>query len=207
MTWSISGNYLAGCSCAVVCGCAVDAKPHDPQGREECLGCVVFHVEEGRLDDVNLSGVDFVLYNHFPSNLTSGNWKVGLVIDEGATDEQTDAVARIVSGSEGGAFGELSQFYGENLGVERASVSLSDGERPRLSVDGKTELEFEPLRGPDGGPTTMKNAMFGFSPEFTLGRTTGSSNAFGLSFQGAYGEASDYAFSSEQTEGAPTGRG
>lgn len=207
MTWSISGNYLAGCSCAVVCGCAVDAKPHDPQGREECLGCAAFHVEEGRSDDVDLSGVDFVLYNHFPSNLTAGDWKVALVIDDGATDEQADAVERIVSGHAGGAFGELSQFYGEILGVERASISLSDGETPRLSVGGKTELTFEPLRGPDGGPTTMKNAMFGFAPEFTLGRTTGSSNAFGLSFDGEYGEVSNYAFSSEQPAGAPTGRG
>ncbi|MFF7890180.1 hypothetical protein ACH40F_58075 [Streptomyces sp. NPDC020794] len=37
MTWSISGNYLAGCSCAMVCGCAVDAKLQDPQGREDGL--------------------------------------------------------------------------------------------------------------------------------------------------------------------------
>lgn len=206
MAWSISGNYLAGCSCAVVCGCAVDAKPHDTQGREECRGCIAFHVADGRLDDVDLSGVDFALYNQFPSNLTAGNWKVGLVIDEGAGDQQADALERIVSGREGGAFGELAQFFGEYLGLERASVTLSDGDNPRLSVAGKTDLTFEALRGPDGNPTTMKNAMFGFAPEFTLGRTTGSSNAFGLSFSGAYGEQSDYAFSSEQPEGAPTGR-
>jgi hypothetical protein len=31
MTWSISGNYLAGRSCAMVCGCAVDAKLQHPQ--------------------------------------------------------------------------------------------------------------------------------------------------------------------------------
>ncbi|WP_328967452.1 DUF1326 domain-containing protein [Streptomyces sp. NBC_00239] len=207
MTWSISGNYLAGCSCAMVCGCAVDAKPHDPQGREECLGCAAFHVADGRLDDVDLSGVTFAFYNHFPSNLTAGNWKVGIVVDEGASDEQVDALERVLSGREGGAFGELSQFYGEYLGVERASVSLTDGEKPRLSVGGKTELAFEPLRGADGGPTTVKNAMFGFSPEFTLGRTTGTSSAFGLSFEPEYGEKSDYTFSSEQPEGAPMGRG
>lgn len=206
MTWSISGNYLAGCSCAVVCGCAVDAMPHDPQGREECLGCAAFHVSEGHLDDVDLSGVDFALYNHFPSHLTAGNWKVGFVVDAGASDAQVDALERIVSGREGGAFGELSQFYGENLGVERAGVSLTAGEKPRLSVNGKTQLEFEPLRGPDGGPTTVKNAMFGFAPEFTIGTTAGSSQAFGMSFEPAYGEVSEYAFSSEQPEGAPTGR-
>jgi hypothetical protein len=206
MTWSISGSYLGGCSCAVVCGCAVDAKPHDPQGREECVGCTAFHVAEGHLDDVDLSGVDFAFYNHFPSNLTSGDWKIGLVVDDRASDAQTDALERIVSGREGGAFGELSQFFGEYLGLERASISLSDGEKPRLSIAGKTQLEFEALRGPDGGPTTMKNAMFGFAPEFTLGRTRGTSQAFGLSFEPEYGEHSDYTFSSEQPEGASTGR-
>ena len=206
MTWSISGNYLAGCSCAVVCGCAVDAKPHDPQGSEECFGCTAFHVSEGHLDEVDLSGADFALYNYFPSNLTSGNWKIGVVVDDQASDAQVDALERIVSGREGGAFGELSQFYGEYLGLERGSVSLSDGEKPRLSVDGRTQLEFQALRGPDGGPTTVKNAMFGFAPEFTIGTTSGSSQAFGLSFEPAYGEQSAYAFSSEQTEGEPTGR-
>ncbi|WP_369407121.1 DUF1326 domain-containing protein [Streptomyces hokutonensis] len=50
--------------------------PHDPQGREECLGCAAFHVSEGHLDEVDLSGVDFALYNQFPSHLTAGNWKV-----------------------------------------------------------------------------------------------------------------------------------
>ncbi|WP_328690199.1 DUF1326 domain-containing protein [Streptomyces phaeochromogenes] len=207
MTWSISGNYLAGCSCAMVCGCALDAMPHDPQGREECLGCVGFHVAEGNLDEVDLSGVDFALYNHFPSHLTAGNWKVGFVIDDAASDAQVDALERIVSGREGGAFGELSQFYGENLGLERASISLTDGEKPRLSVNGKTQLEFDALRGPDGGPTTVKNAMFGFAPEFTIGTTTGSSQAFGLSFEPTYGEVSEYTFASEQPEGASTGRG
>lgn len=206
MTWSISGNYLVGCSCAVVCGCAVDAMPHDPQGREECLGCAAFHVSEGHLDEVDLSGVDFALYFQFPSHLTAGNWKVGFVIDDGAGDAQSPALERIVSGDEGGAFGELSQFFGENLGMERARISLTDGEKPRLSVDGKTQLEFEPLRGPDGGPTTVKNALFGFAPEFTIGTTTGSSQAFGLTFEPAYGEVSEYAFTSEQPEGSSTGR-
>ncbi|MEC4016533.1 DUF1326 domain-containing protein [Streptomyces sp. H27-D2] len=206
MTWSISGNYLAGCSCVMVCGCAVDAKPRDAQGGEQCLGMVGFHVAEGRLDEVDLSGVDFALYNHFPSNLTSGDWKVGIVVDEGAKDEQAAAVERIVSGREGGTFGEIAQFFGEYLGMERASVSLTNGDKPRLAVGGKSDLEFEPLTGADGNPTTVKNAMFGFAPEFVLSRASGRSDAFGLSFDAVYGEKADFAFSSEQPEGAPAGR-
>ncbi|MFJ5727060.1 DUF1326 domain-containing protein [Streptomyces paradoxus] len=206
MSWTISGTYVAGCSCAVLCSCPYDGQPRDTQGGTECLGTAVFHVTDGNLDDVDLSGVDFAFYNHFPSNLTSGNWKVGLVVDTAASDEQADALERILSGREGGPFGQLSQFYGEYLGMERSKVSLTDGERPGLTVEGRTELSYEPLTGTDGSPTKIRNAMFGFAPEFEVGRTSGRSDAFGLSYEASYGETAEYVFSSEEAEGASTGR-
>lgn len=206
MSWTISGTYVAGCSCAVLCSCPYDGQPRDAKGGTECLGTAVFRVADGNLDDVDLSGVDFAFYNHFPSNLTSGNWKVGLVVDTSASDEQADALERILSGREGGPFGQLSQFYGEYLGMERAKVSLTDGERPGLTVEGRTELAYEPLTGPNGGSTKIKNALFGFAPEFEVGRTSGRSDAFGLSYEAAYGETADYVFSSEETEGVSQGR-
>ncbi|KUL24769.1 DUF1326 domain-containing protein [Streptomyces regalis] len=206
MSWTISGTYVAGCSCAVLCSCPYDGQPRDAKGGTECLGTAVFHVADGNLDDVDLSGVDFAFYNYFPSNLTSGNWKVGLVVDSAASGEQADALERILSGREGGPFGQLSQFYGEYLGMERAKVSLSDGERPGLTVEGRTELSYEPLTGPDGSSTKIRNAMFGFAPEFEVGRSSGRSDAFGLSYEASYGETADYVFSSEETEGASQGR-
>jgi hypothetical protein len=206
MTYTISGSYVAGCSCAEICGCPVDAMPRDAHGGTQCRGVAVFHIADGSLDLTDLSGVDFAFYNLFPSHLTSGDWKVGLVIDTDASDEQSAAVERILSGQEGGAFGELAQFVGEFLGTERGKVTLSDGERPGLSVEGHSELTFEAKRGPDGSPTTVKNAMFGFAPEYEIGKTTGSSNAFGLTFEPGYGERGDFAFSSEAEASAATGR-
>jgi hypothetical protein len=206
MSWSISGNYVAGCSCVKLCSCAFDGKPRNAEGGTECLGTAVFHVADGNLGDLDLSGVDFAFYNQFPSNLTSGNWKVGLVVDSGASGAQADALKRILAGQEGGPFEQLSQFYGEFLGMERAAVSLSDPAKPGLKVEGRTELAYEPLTGPDGSPTTVKNALFGFSPEFGVGTTTGQSDAFGLRYEGSYGEAAEYAFSSEEAPGAAQGR-
>lgn len=206
MSWTISGTYVAGCSCAVLCSCPYDGQPRNAEGETDCLGTAVFHVADGNLDDVDLSGVDFAFYNYFPSNLTSGNWKVGLVVDSAASGDQANALERILSGREGGPFGQLSQFYGEYLGMERAKVSLTDGERPGLRVEGRTELSYEPLTGPDGSSTKVKNAMFGFAPEFEVGRSSGRSDAFGLSYEASYGETADYVFSSEETEGASQGR-
>jgi hypothetical protein len=159
---------------------------------------VVFHIADGNLDQTDLSGTDFAFYNFFPSNLTSGNWKVGVVVDQGASDDVAQAIERILSGQEGGPFADLAQFIGEFMGVERASITYKDGAAPSATVAGRSELGFEPLRGVDGNPTTIKNAMFGFAPEFAIGRSSGRSEAFGLTFEPLYGEAANFEFASEE---------
>jgi hypothetical protein len=193
MAWRMSGTYVASCNCAVLCACPVDGQPTGPNG--QCTGALVFTIDEGHLNDVDLSGVNFALYNFFPSNLTSGNWKIGIVIDEGASDQQAGAIQQIVSGDEGGPFAEFTPLIGEMLGVERARVSFSDGDTPSGSIEGKTDFTFDPLKGPDGSPTTIKNAMFGFAPEYKVGNASGRSDAFGLSFEARYGESAHYEFS------------
>ena len=195
MAYRIAGTYIAGCSCAHLCPCPVDEQPTGPDGT--CTGALVFGINDGRLGDTDLSGTAFALYNFFGSNLTAGNWKVGIVIDEKASDEQADAIQRIVGGDEGGPFGDFKGFIGEMLGVERGPVSASDD---RASVGGKTDISFEPFKGADGSPTMTKNAMFGFAPEFQIGKASGSSNAFGLSFDARYGEKADFEFSSEEQD-------
>jgi hypothetical protein len=76
-------------------------------------------VREGNLNDMDFSGVAFALYNNFPSNLTSGNRKVGTVLDEGASDDLAQAIERIVSGEKAGPFGEFAPLIGENVGMQR----------------------------------------------------------------------------------------
>ena len=192
MAYRITGTYVAACDCAGLCPCPVDGQPTGPDG--ECHGALVFGIKEGNLDDVELGGVNFALYNWFPSNLTAGNWKVGIVVDEGASDEQAQAVETIVSGGAGGPFGEFKPLIGEYAGMERASVQVT---ADKITVAGKTDITFEPYTGPDGSPTTVKGAMFGFAPEYTIGKGSGKSDAFGLPFDAKYGESADFDFSTE----------
>jgi len=161
------------------------------------MGVLVFGIKEGNLDATDLGGVNFALFNHFPANLTAGNWKVGIVIDESASDEQADAVSKIMSGDEGGPFADFAPLIADFVGVERAKVSLSNGSG---SVAGKAEFTFEPFTGADGQPTTVRNAMFGFAPQYEIGKGSGNSDAFGLSFTASYGEHADFEFSSEGGE-------
>jgi hypothetical protein len=206
MAWQIAGTYVASCSCNLICPCPTDNPPTSPDG--QCRGVGVFHIAEGSLDDTDLSGVDVGLVNLFPSNLTSGNWKLGIVVDEGASDEQAAALERIFHGDEGGPFADFAPLVSEWLGMERAPVTFSDGDRPSGSI-GEASWTFEPLTGPEGSnaQTTVKNAAFGFAPEFRVGRAPGHLSALGIEFDAIYGETADYQFASDMAEGAAPGRG
>jgi hypothetical protein len=195
VAYRISGTYVAVCNCNPICPCPVDGRPTTEDGR--CLGSLVFDIEQGNLDDTDLAGTAVALYNLFPSNLTAGDWTVGLVIDEGASDEQAAALEGIFRGDEGGPFGEFAGLISNVTGVERARITVSDGDRPSASVEGKTEFSFEPFTGPDGSPTTVSNAMFGFAPTYKIGKGSGHSEAFGFSFDASYGESAEFELSTE----------
>ena len=205
MSWEMSGTYVGNCTCQLICPCPVDGVPTGPGN--ECRGLNVFHIAKGNLDDTDLSGVDFAFVNWFPANLTAGGWKVGAVVDQSASDAHVTALESILRGQAGGPFADFAGLYGEWLGLERSAVTFSDGERPSASVGDQARYAFEPLPGPDGGVTTVKNAMYGFAPEFRIGKGPGHVNLFGLEFDGSYGETSDFMFASEMAEGAPKGRG
>jgi hypothetical protein len=206
MAWKISGTYLANCSCNLICPCPVDGPPTSEDG--QCHGHGVFQVAEGNLDDTDLSGVNVAFVNLFPKNLTAGGWKFGIIVDEDASDEQANALERIFKGEEGGPFADFAALTEEWLGMERAPVTFSDGDRPSASI-GDSSTTFEPLPGPEGSnsQTSVSNAMFGFAQEYRIGRSPGKMSNLGIEFEGIYGETAEYEFGSEQAEGAPVGRG
>jgi hypothetical protein len=193
VAYRLSGTYVGHCDCRQVCPCATDGPPTGPDG--QCHGLLAYGIKDGNLDDTDLSGVNLVLGYMAPSNISSGNLKLGIVVDEEASEEQADALERIFKGDEGGFFGELIPLIGEWLGVERAAVSVSDGDEPSAKI-GDTDVNFEAHRGQDGKPTTANNAPFGFAPVFTLGKSSGSSGVLGESFEANYGEAAEFEYTS-----------
>ena len=196
MAYRIAGTYVASCDCSLVCPCPHDGPPTGGGG--ECHGLLVFAIREGSLDGTDLSGVNFALWNRFPSNLSAGDWTVGIVVDESASDDQAQATERIVSGQEGGPFGEFAPLIGDYQGMERGSVTVSGN---TVSVAGRGEATFEPFTGPDGSESTVSNAMFGFAPTFKIGKASGRIRA-DQEVDVKYGEGAEFEFSTEMGEGA-----
>jgi hypothetical protein len=197
MAWMIKGRYVASCSCSMVCPCATaSAPPDNPDGSSNCWTFGVWDVREGSSDGVDLSGIKFGMEVSFPGLVTDGNWKIGVVVDESASDDQVNALTGILSGQQGGPFAEMAGMIGEFAGATKGAISYSD-----MAISfGDSSATYEPLRGADGNVTTMKNAVLGFAPEFEIGTTSGTINVFGHVAAASYGEAADFVYSSEGQE-------
>jgi hypothetical protein len=192
MSYTLKGTYVSQCDCQQVCPCAVDGPPTGRDG--QCHGLLVHNVREGNLDGTDLSGVNVVMAYFAPSNISSGNLRLGIVVDENASDEQADALEKIFSGKAGGMFEEFVPLVGEWIGVERQAVSFSDGDEPSAKI-GDTDINFEAFRDGEGNLTTVSNAMFGFAPTFTLGKSSGKSGVLDIEFDASYGEAAEFEYS------------
>ena len=196
MAWRLAGRYISSCSCTNVCPCSTaSAPPDNPDGTEICWGVAVFDVREGNMDAVDLSGLQIGMFVNYSGLISNGDWRLGVSVDPSASDEQANAIEQIVSGKAGGPFGDMAGLVG-SFTMERSPVAFSEAG----GTLGGHSFTYEPLRGQDGSPTMMSNAVFGFAPAFEIGSSTGQLQAFGHSFEASYGEAADYEYSSESHE-------
>ena len=52
-----------------------------------------------------------------PKVMTDGNWRLGMFVDDGASDEQVELLAAVYGGQKGGPMEGLAPLIGEVLGV------------------------------------------------------------------------------------------
>jgi hypothetical protein len=193
MGFQLKGTYVGHCDCTQICPCAVDEKPTGHDG--QCHGLLVMNIDNGSLEDTDLSGTKAVLSYNAPGKISDGRLRLGLVVDNAASDEQVAALERIFSGQAGGMFEAFAGLTEKWLGAERAAIGFSDGEEPSATV-GDIQVNFTAFRGEDGNVTTARNAPFGFAPEFTLGKSSGRSGVLGESFDANSGETAKFEWTS-----------
>lgn len=203
MKWKLAGTYVSACTCPTTTHWPIDGSMSDTTGA--CTSCSVFAVD-GSFSDIGLSGIHFAIYNYFPQRLSEGEWVVGLVVGEGATDDQAQSIERIVTGAAGGPFATTKDMVGEYLGMDVAKVELILGERVAASVDGRTTFRYEPVYKPDGSIVEGANAMFPFAHDFRVGKAEGRSMAYGVGFDANHSELANFAFTDESM-GVETGFG
>jgi hypothetical protein len=147
MAYRLEGTYFENCNCDVACPCGTTNLVL-PATNERCNFLMAFRVGAGDVEGVDVSGATFAVVGDTPGQMSDGGWRVGMLFDDGTSEEQRDALMRVVSGQLGGPPGLLAPMIGEILGVEVVPMRVEeDGRRHRLVVEDRVDMEVEDFAG------------------------------------------------------------
>jgi hypothetical protein len=189
MAWSIEGQYFENCSCEVVCPCTASLALGADY--DYCRVALVFHVDQGEVEGVDVSGITVVPVAETGKYMHEGNWKLGVLMDEAASEEQAEKLGAVFSGQLGGPMEALAGLIGEQLGVERVAMEFeSDNGHHKLTVGDKGTVEVEDVvsfGNESGEPATMTNIFHPAGSTLTIAKATETSgvSAFGIDAQNA----------------------
>ena len=84
---------------------------------------------------------------HAPGNLTAGNWRLALYVDENADDAQFEAICALWSGEGGGHLAVIASLVSNVLSAKKANISFeSTPERKHLVIGGSVKTRSFPLK-------------------------------------------------------------
>ena len=149
--WRIKGDELGHCNCDWGCPCQFDALP--THGRCEAL--IGYEVREGHFGDTDLAGVRWAWLVSWPGAIHEGNGSRQLIVDEGASPEQRDAMVALCGGKHGGPYFEIfATVCPDDREAISAPIAMETDREARtgsLRIEGIAESRAEPIRNPVTG--------------------------------------------------------
>lgn len=161
MAYRIEGRLLEVCTCNTLCPCWIGEDPDSGT----CDSVLAWHVDSGKVGDVDITGRTLALLVHIPGNVLKGNWKARAYIDQGATPQQKDAILQVWSGKMGGAIADFAALIGEIVSVEQVPIRFDvQGVTGRISVGPGIEAEMAAYQGATGRQTALHDTVFSSIP-------------------------------------------
>ena len=190
MSWSLRGSYVETCSCELMCPCNLSLDHGATY--DFCRVTLVFNLQQGEVEGTDISGLKVALIADTPKVMTDGNWKLGVFVDDRASDEQMDKLVAVFGGQMGGPMAGLIPLVGEMLGVERAPFDVvDDGLRHSVRIGDSIEFEIQdivPFGVETGEPVRFQGMFHPVGSDLTMAEAKRTRiNAFGIAYEGKTG--------------------
>jgi hypothetical protein len=190
MAWNLKGGYAETCSCELMCPCNLSFDHGATY--DYCRATLAFDIREGEIDGTDVRGRRVVAIIDTPKVMTDGGWRLGMYVDDQATDEQFDKLVQVFGGRLGGPMEALAPLVGEVVGVERAAIEMrDDGLLHSVRVGDTIDFEIEdvvPFGVETGQPVRFSGAFHPVAPDLTMAEARRSRiDAFGISYEGRTG--------------------
>ncbi|MCH2626455.1 MAG: DUF1326 domain-containing protein [Acidimicrobiales bacterium] len=185
MAWHLNGMYYENCSCTATCPCTW-SNMQFAATTERCNATLAFAIDDGDIDGVDVSGRTFVLMVDSPPLMSEGGWNVGVIVDDGASPEQVEALGAVVSGALGGPPAALGPLLGNFLGIEQMPVSISTENGEHTVTFGDSSYTGRPHTNDSGEVVSLTGVdTHPAGPVLELAPvSTSSISAMGISFGG-----------------------
>ena len=155
MAYSVEGQLLEVCTCNILCPCWVGGDPDEGY----CEAIVGWHIKEGEIEGVDVSGRTFAMLVHIPGNVLDGNWKARLYLDQDTSDAQQEGILNLWGGKLGGAITDLASLVGEVVSVEKTDLTFDvEGINGTIKIGDQASASIEAFKGPTG---IEKNVSWG----------------------------------------------
>ncbi len=161
MGYQLEGRLLEVCDCNVLCPCWIG----EDADNGTCDAIAAWHIDRGQINGIDVGGRTIAAVPHIPGNILAGNWKALIVIDDGASQDQQDAILKVWTGALGGPVADLAKLIGEVVGIERVPVTfLVEGGKGTIKLGSIAEAELVPYQGATGGSTVLQETVFSTIP-------------------------------------------
>ena len=198
MAWHLKGSYTETCSCDLICPC--NASFDHGATYDYCRVVLVFNIKERDIAGTDIAGCTIAAIAETPKVMTEGNWRLGVFVDDQASDEQADKLVKVFTGQLGGPMAGLAPLVGEMLGVERVPIDVQDdGVRHSVKIGDVIDFEINdivPFGVETGAPVKLTGMFHPIASELTIAEATRSRiNAFGIEYEGKTGlSASEFSW-------------
>jgi hypothetical protein len=190
VSWSLKGSYFETCSCDLMCPCNL-SMDHGAT-YDYCRVTLVFNIKEGEIEGTDVGGLAVAVIADTPKVMTEGNWRLGLFVDDGASDEQMEKLGGVFGGQKGGPMEAVTPLVGEVLGIERAPFAVTEeGLSHSVKIGDAIDFEIEdivPFGSQNGQPVRLVGMFHPVSSEFNAAEAKRSKiSAFGIEYEGRTG--------------------
>lgn len=172
--WEIKGDYIESCNCDYLCPC-IYTNPQGAATHDNCVALMAYRIDRGHFREVVLDGQRFAFVIRSGRVMADGNWLFGVVIDEGADENQRGALTEIVGGTAGGVPGRIhGGLVGDYRGVQFNRIEFDqDGVKGTVNIPGVLSYEIEGTlsRSGNGKPLYIDNTSHPANTRLALARS------------------------------------
>ena len=169
--WEMKGIELVNCTCEYGCNCQFNALPD----KGHCHAVAGIQINEGHRGKTTLDGLRIAAIFKWPGAIHEGNGEAIAFVDEKASEEQRNALLKIMTGQDTDPFATMFAVYASTVTKMNPPVFTKidleidvDGRRGRIFVKDYIDTKGEPIRNKVTGKESRAQIVMPEGFEYTV---------------------------------------